>query len=257
MIWIHPSHFLLSVRRPDALCDRDDGSPRFPDSSFAAGPLQRDLAPAGSRSYRVSGCAAVWILLVGLTVPLTAKKHGAESGSTSKPVVPASVKFLSDVEYGRDGTAPLLMDLALPKADGLDRLPAVIFIHGGGWANGTKEVDRAADKLFLLVEGGFVAASINYRLSGEAPFPAAIEDCKCAVRFLRTHAEEYRIDPERIGVWGTSAGGHLAMLLGASDPGLWSGDGGWQDQSSRVQAVCSWFGPSDLTQPNLTSSPIF
>jgi acetyl esterase/lipase len=100
-----------------------------------------------------------------------------------------------------------------------------------------------------FAELGFVAVTINYRLSGEAPFPAALEDCKCAVRWLRAHAGEYNLDPKRIGAYGNSAGGHLALLLGmvGKDAGL-EGDGPHQDQSSVVQAVVSDSGPLDLLQ---------
>ena len=98
-----------------------------------------------------------------------------------------------------------------------------------------------------FAELGFVAATINYRLSGEAPFPAALEDCKCAVRWLRAHAKNYDLDPKHIGAYGNSAGGHLAMLLGmvGKAAGL-EGDGPHQDESSLVQAVASDSGPIDL-----------
>ncbi|MCM8803485.1 MAG: alpha/beta hydrolase, partial [Candidatus Omnitrophica bacterium] len=82
---------------------------------------------------------------------------------------------------------------------------------------------------------------------GEAKFPAQIEDCKCAIRFLRANAEKYNIDSEKIGVWGTSAGGHLASLLGITgDFKEFEGKGGWEGYSSKVNCVCDWFGPSDL-----------
>ncbi|MCX8127024.1 MAG: alpha/beta hydrolase, partial [Dehalococcoidia bacterium] len=98
-----------------------------------------------------------------------------------------------------------------------------------------------------LASRGFFVVSINYRLSDTAPFPAAIEDCKCAVRWLRANAGKYLVDPDRIGVWGASAGGHLAMLVGTADEsaGL-EGSGGWAGYPSRVQAVCSFYGPSDF-----------
>jgi acetyl esterase/lipase len=101
-----------------------------------------------------------------------------------------------------------------------------------------------------MVAHGFVVASLNYRLSGQAPYPAQIQDCKGAIRFLRAHAGQYHINPNKIGVWGSSAGGHLVALLGTSAGSveLEGTIGGNLDQSSRVQAVCDWFGPTDLTQ---------
>jgi acetyl esterase/lipase len=100
----------------------------------------------------------------------------------------------------------------------------------------------------LLAAQGFVTATIFYRLSGDWPFPADIEDCKCAIRYLRANAAKYGIDPSRIGVAGASAGGHLAMLVATADEnaGL-EGSGGWPNVSSRVQAVSSWYGPTDFT----------
>jgi acetyl esterase/lipase len=111
--------------------------------------------------------------------------------------------------------------------------------------SGDKE--RGVERIFPLVRAGFVGASIDYRLSNSAIFPAQIYDCKCAVRFLRHHAARYSVDPRRIGVWGASAGGHLASLLAVTggDAAL-EGDRGWGEASSRIQAVCSWYGPSDL-----------
>jgi acetyl esterase/lipase len=124
-------------------------------------------------------------------------------------------------------------------------MPVLVFIHGGGWRGGTKEAH--VQQLVPFARRGYVCASIEYRLTQEAIFPAQIEDCKCAIRFLRAKAREFYLDPERIGVWGSSAGGHLAALLGTSAgiPEL-EGSGGWPEHSSRVQAVCDWFGPTDL-----------
>lgn len=123
-------------------------------------------------------------------------------------------------------------------------MPAVIWIHGGGWRTG----DKYPSPVDMLARRGFFGVSINYRLSGVATFPAAAEDSKCAVRWLRANAKKYNVDPGRIGVWGGSAGGHLAMLVATADEtsGL-DGSGGWEGTSSRVQAGCSYFGPSDFT----------
>jgi acetyl esterase/lipase len=136
------------------------------------------------------------------------------------------------------------LDIYVPAKPMVTPMPAVVFVHGGGWAQGDKYPGPRAES---LAKRGFFAVSINYRLSGVAPFPAAIEDGKCAIRWLRAHAGEYNVDPNHIGVWGSSAGGHLSLLAGTADAsaGL-EGHGGWAEASSRVQAICSWFGPSDF-----------
>jgi acetyl esterase/lipase len=161
--------------------------------------------------------------------------------------VPTGVKAIRDIEYAKpngsgDTAQPLKLDLYLPE-DAKKPLPLVILIHGGAWESGSK--DRCPGMGFA--QDGYVVASINYRLSDVATFPAQIFDCKAAVRFLRAHATEYHIDPARVGVWGGSAGGHLAALLGTSG-GVkeLEGDLGNADQSSKVQAVCDWYGPADL-----------
>jgi acetyl esterase/lipase len=107
--------------------------------------------------------------------------------------------------------------------------------------------DAVPGNIVDFAERGFVAATINYRLSSDAPFPAALEDCKCAVRWLRAHAQDFHLDPDHVGAYGNSAGGHLAMLLGmvGKDADL-EGDGPHQDQSSLVQAVVSDSGPVNL-----------
>ena len=151
--------------------------------------------------------------------------------------------LIRDVEYGKGGDVSLKLDIYMPQTPLTTPMPAVVFFHGGGWQSG----DKYPSQITSLVRRGFFGVSINYRLSGVAPFPAAIEDCKCAVRWLRANAGKYNVDPDRIGVWGGSAGGHLSLLAGTADKsaGL-EGNGGWADYSSRVQAVCSFYGPSDF-----------
>lgn len=149
-----------------------------------------------------------------------------------------------DVVYGEADGVKLLLDHYQPK--GLDRdLPAIICIHGGGWAAGDKR--DFADAARQFAKAGYVTTSINYRHAPQFVFPAQVEDCKCAVRWLRAHAKEMHVDPQRIGAMGGSAGGHLVMMLGTMDKsdGL-EGNGGWPDQSSKVQAVMSLFGPTNL-----------
>ena len=163
-----------------------------------------------------------------------------------------SFTVISDVQFCTGGGSRLLIDLFIPTRRIRTPTPAVLWIHGGGWERGDKNGHTNAE---FLAKAGFVAATLSYRLSDAAPFPAAVEDCKCAVRFLRANASKYGIDADRIGVSGSSAGGHLAELVATADnrAGL-EGDGGWQGISSRVQAVVSYFGVSDLTTkfPNET-----
>lgn len=156
------------------------------------------------------------------------------------------VDFYSDVVYGHGGGHELYLDLMMPRGE-CKGCPVIIWIHGGGWMAGERKY-RPSEALAQACRDGFVVASIDYRLCTEAPFPAPIEDCKCAVRFIKAHADELGIDPERIGVWGESAGGQLAALVGASymNPDL-EGNGGWNEYSSRVSAVCDWYCGGDMT----------
>lgn len=157
-----------------------------------------------------------------------------------------------DIRYREGPSAAWTFDLAMPPVVATESRPAIVVIHGGGWIEGDKSSFSRPEKLPPgnirdFAKLGFVAVTINYRLSREAPYPAAIHDCKNVIRFLRAHAKEYEIDPERIGVWGNSAGGHLALLLAMTDGDKQlEGDGPHLDQSSRVQAVCSDSGPIDL-----------
>ncbi len=178
-----------------------------------------------------------------LSLALAAAAAEAQGPGRRRNEIPADVEVLRDLEFGTGGGRPLLLDLYRLKSRAPQPAPAVVVIHGGGWAKGDKATVFGA---IALAQRGFIAVSVNYRLSGEAPFPAAVEDCKCAVRWLRAHAEEYAIDPDHIGAWGSSAGGQIALMVAYSEAGKFEGTGGWKDQSSRVQAVCSWFGPTDM-----------
>ena len=154
------------------------------------------------------------------------------------------VEFRPNVQYGTGGDHKLRLHLALPAANGQKR-PALLFIHGGGWAAGHR--DQLTQQIQYAAGKGYVAVSVGYRFAPQDPFPAQIEDVKCAVRWLRAQADDLQIDTGRIGAIGFSAGAHLAMLLGVMDPGDGlEGTGGWADQSSKVQAVVSYFGPTNL-----------
>lgn len=158
--------------------------------------------------------------------------------------MPDGVLARRDLVYVKGGHERHKLDLYLPeKADG--PLPLIIWVHGGGWQNGSK--DGCPPLRGGYVERGYAVASINYRLSGHAVFPAQIEDCKAAIRWLRAHAKQYGLDPKRFGVWGASAGGHLVALIGTSGDVKEFDVGANLDQSSRVQAVCDYYGPTDFT----------
>jgi acetyl esterase/lipase len=155
-----------------------------------------------------------------------------------------------DLVYGKGGDDELKLDLAMP-GEGAGPFPVIVCIHGGGWKGGkrqdlTKLMETAAEK-------GYVGVTISYRFTPAAKFPAQIEDCKAAIRWLRANAKKYKINPDRIGVVGFSAGAHLACLLGAADKSAgMEGNGGNPDQSSRVQAVVSFFPATDFTKKDWT-----
>src|SRR5262249_18458655 len=156
------------------------------------------------------------------------------------------VREAPDLVFGKGGGADLKLDLAMPK-EGDGPFPAVVCIHGGGWVGGDRK--QMKQTIEVLAGRGYVAISPEYRLAPRDRFPAQIEDCKAAVRWLRANAGKYHVDPRRIGSVGFAAGAHLACLLGVTkkDDGL-EGKGGNPEQSSAVQAVVSFFGPTDLTQ---------
>lgn len=157
---------------------------------------------------------------------------------------PPGVQAFRDLAYVEGGHERHRLDLYLPEGV-QGALPLLIWVHGGGWKNGSKEGCPPLRAGYL--QKGYALASINYRLSGHAIFPAQIEDCKAAIRWLRAHAKEYHLDTARFGVWGSSAGGHLVALLGTSGEVKEFDTGAHLDQSSRVQAVCDYYGPTDFT----------
>ncbi len=158
--------------------------------------------------------------------------------------VTTALEFHAGLVYARYGKREMQLDLWRPK-EATQPLPAIVCIHGGGWFKGDR--NSMANLAQALAAKGYVTATISYRLSGEAKFPAAIQDCKAAVRFLRANAAKFGINANAIGVTGLSAGGHLAALLTTSG-GVkeLEGDGGHADQSSAVQACVAMGAQSDL-----------
>ena len=166
--------------------------------------------------------------------------------------IPEGTQVEGDIVYAHVGERELLLDLYLP-VNAPRPLPVVVWVHGGGWSSGSKgNVDWALS----LLSRGFAVVDVDYRLSGEAIFPAQIQDCKAAVRWIRANAETYGLSPERIGAWGSSAGGHLVALMGTAggkDTSSFVGEFETEDHgeySSRVLAVCDWFGPTDFLRMN-------
>jgi len=162
----------------------------------------------------------------------------------------------ADVPYAATDDPAQTLDLLRPRgSDPGVKLPAVVYIHGGAWAAGDKEEGYLLTSVFAGT-GDYVAATLNYRLSGQAAWPAQIHDVKAAIRFLRAHADEYGIDANRIAVIGLSAGGHLAAMLGTTvgNKTLEGTVGGADGYSSRVQCVVDYCGPTDLA--TLLKSPL-
>lgn len=160
------------------------------------------------------------------------------------PVLPDGVRLERDLAYIVDGEESRRLDLYLPEQTPARPLPLIVHIHGGGWMGGNKFPCPVTD----MVLHGYAVASVGYRFSQQAKFPAQIQDCQAAIRWLREHREEYHLDAEKIGVVGGSAGGHLCALVGtAGGTGAFPPIGGNEDQSDRVAAVCNIFGPTDFT----------
>src|SRR5262245_45315579 len=171
-----------------------------------------------------------------------------------EPPSSEAIVLLHDVSY-REGTSRhCKLDLAMKRDLRGKPRPGIVIIHGGGWLEGDKSSFASREhgvpgNIVDFAALGFVAITINYRLSAEAPFPAALEDCQCAIRWLRAHASLYHVDTAHIGAYGNSAVGHLAMLVGMAGPALLPNRGHpYPDQSSRVQAVASDSGPIDLVE---------
>jgi len=152
-----------------------------------------------------------------------------------------------NIRYCTMQNVPLKMDIYYPKT-GKKPFPVVVYIHGGGWVEGTKDSVPEYVDVNALQELGFLTASIEYRLAPQYKFPAMIEDARCAVRFLRAHALEYNIDPARFGAIGDSAGGHIVSLLGLVDDESEFDTGEFLNVSSRVQAVVDLYGPTNLEE---------
>ena len=189
------------------------------------------------------GCFLAFLALASSVSILAQTNAPATNSVPGQPAAPEGIVVLNDVVFGKGGTQDLHADIAYPK-NATGPLPAVIHIHGGGWSKGSYKGGPTVH----LAQCGYFCASIEYRLSDVAKWPAQIQDCKLAVRWLRANAAKYNVDPNRIAVFGGSAGGHLVACLGTmASVKEYEGDGGYPDVSSAVQAVVDFFGPTDFT----------
>lgn len=184
-------------------------------------------------------------LAVGFLFAATVSAFAQQKGGLP-PAVREKVVVETDVEYGKAGERSLKLDVLRPKADSEKPRPAVVWIHGGGWQGGNKAsgLGRLGG---LAASGDFVCFTVGYRLTDETAWPGQIHDCKAAIRWIRANAKKYGVDAEKIGVWGSSAGGHLVSMLGTSgDVKELEGTNGSPESSSRVTCVVDFCGPSDF-----------
>lgn len=180
----------------------------------------------------------VLLLFVVVVISVLAQRRDP----TEFPKVPEGITVHRDITYVTDGHERQKLDLYVPDTG--ENLPLIIWVHGGAWLGGDKRHYNPREYL----KSGYAGASINYRLSQHAIFPAQIEDVKAAVRWLRANAETYRLDPDRFAAWGSSAGGHLVAMLGTTGNVNEFEVGENLEVSSRVQAVVDYYGPTDFLQ---------
>ena len=187
-------------------------------------------------------------LALAVPVALAQERDRSRNRDREQPLPPGVTKH-ADVTYASIDDRSLRVDVYAPSAKPESPIPAIVWVHGGGWRGGSKDgIGRPAP----ILSRGYGLVSVEYRLSGEAVFPAAIADVKAAMRWVRANASKYGFDPSRLGAWGSSAGGHLVALLGtAHEMEEW--DSIHEENagiSSRPDAVCNWFGPTDFLRMN-------
>lgn len=196
-------------------------------------------------AYRRSVPYGVLLGLLGAATVIALGQARAISRAATAERTPPGLRFLSDIAYRTDtGSRKTSLDLAAHERDIEGGRPALVFIHGGGWSAGDRRFYRRA--MLQWASEGYVCIAPNYRLSGEAKFPAQIEDVRCAIRWLRAHAASYGVDPHRVAAYGVSAGAHLATLAAFAQPEEGLEVGPWQGQSSALQCVTARSGIYDL-----------
>ena len=213
---------------------------------------------AGHRSTipAAMGALAIAVIVVACSSAASSAASAPSVTTVPSPTVPSAgqpgsppAAPYSNVAYASTSSSQVL-DIWMPDG-ATGPVPLVIFVHPGAFSGGDKSMDAEVGNVASVLAAGYAAASLNYRLSGEAPFPAAVQDVKAAVRFLRANASQYGLDPDRFAAWGASAGGHLVAMIGTTgdqetvldDPSL-----GNVGVSSAVQAVVDVFGPTDFLQ---------
>ena len=195
------------------------------------------------RPVRLVSATLCWFAAAALS----AGRHDAILAA--EPDGDEAILHQKDIAYGTGGGETLHLDLAR-RRDLSAPAAAIVVIHGGAWRAGNKK--QHTDLIIDFARRGYVAATVQYRFCPKHTFPAQIEDVKCAVRYLRAHADQLKIDPKRIGAVGFSAGAHLSMMLGTMGPGDGlEGQGGWMDQPSQVQCVVAFFGPTELAADDI------
>jgi acetyl esterase/lipase len=192
---------------------------------------------------------SIFLATIALGVAAFAQPKTKPAPLPSEP--PENVKAELDITYGKTPEQELKLDIYRPKSGG-DKLPACVLVHGGGWTGGNKEKFRPL--AIALAEKGYVVANIEYRLAPAAKYPAAVQDCSLAVRFVHANAKRFGLDPHRIGAWGGSAGGHLVGLLAAAPTHGNFLTTELKDVSAAVQATCIMAGPTDLTNEKFVES---
>ena len=201
------------------------------------------------RILTIAGCCAVAASAVLVSPDAIARddekavppKPAAEANLREQ--LPRGVRIEKDIRYVPDDDEAHNLDLYLPETPAERPLPLIVHIHGGGWRGGGKFPCPVVD----MVSRGYAVASVEYRFSQKALFPAQIQDCQAAIRWLRANGKRYGIDGDRFGAIGESAGGHLSALVGtAGGKRAFPAIGGNEDQSDRVQAVCDIYGPANF-----------
>lgn len=181
--------------------------------------------------------ACIWFALFSIILcPRGQAQPGVEDADRRGTL--NKITVIDNIPYRQGESEAWRLDMALPENPNDEKLPVIVIIHGGGWRFGWKQDPIYRAMLVNYALKGYVTASVEYRLVGEGSFRNCVEDVKCAVRWLRAHADRYHINPDRIGVYGHSAGAHLALMLAMcpAEAGL-EGDGGWDAYSSEVTSV--------------------
>lgn len=187
----------------------------------------------------IVACLALFIFSIGIVASNYIKEEYYNKIDHKKPLVITNLTYCNGEK----------LDLTVPQSS--NPVPLVIYIHGGGWQYGSK-VGGSVNLVKPLISQGFAVASINYRLSHAAKFPAQVQDVFCAVRYLRAYADRYQINPDQIGLIGISAGAHLAVLAANTADNQEFTKGSYPEQSNKVGAAVAINGVYNLTADNIT-----